>query len=450
MILSGIIPESMLELLQKAAEKVHSVDYVKIIAHYDGDGTSSAIILSKALLREHKKFHISYIKDLSPESVKARIDEDPDYLTIIVDAGSDQSSLVSSNDKIIILDHHFHSPGEFKGIHVNSRDHGVDGTKEACGATMAYLFSLTLNEKNTDLFPFFLSGAIADKQDIGGYVGLNRVLIEKLGKGFRKIRTINLAGEDLLEALSYSVDPFFGTLSGNREFSKTFLTAINIDHSKSPKDLTEDEKQKLEEKLAIELLKQGISSDALKYLETDMWVFDDLGLTSKEIAGIVDGNSKISQNGTVIQYFLGDEAVRKVCMDNWRRFKSKLIEFAKQASREMFSLTNVQYFYAPDSEMAGSIAGLLMLYYAKQDLPVIGFNSGESPITKVSARGTAKMVRNGLNLSVVVRDACASVGGHGGGHDIAAGGSIPKGKESAFLSKANSMIDEQIGNFGCE
>ncbi|MCL4314286.1 MAG: DHH family phosphoesterase [Candidatus Thermoplasmatota archaeon] len=440
----------MAESLKQAVELIKERDYVNVLAHYDGDGTSSAIILGRALLRMGIKFHISYVKELTPEAMKSRVEENIELPTIIVDAGSDQCSLLSEKKDLIILDHHFYSPYEFKGHNINARDYGIDGTKEACGATMAYLFALTADETNSDLFPFFMSGVISDKQDIGGLVGLNRKLMERFGSPYRKTRTINIAGENLLEGLSYSVDPFFGNLSGNREGTRNFLLELGIEPEKRISDLTEDEKRKLEKRLALELIKQKVSLEALKYLETDMIFFESLGFTSKEIAGMIDGNSKISQNGVVVQYFLGDSSVRQLCLDNWRKFRSKLIEFARQASKEMFSLSRIQYFYAPDSEMAGSIAGLLMLYYSNQNFPVIGFNSGDDHITKVSSRGTARMVRKGLNLSIVMRDACLSVGGRGGGHDIAAGGTIPKGKEREFLTRANAIVSEQLTDFGCK
>jgi RecJ-like exonuclease len=39
------------------------------------------------------------------------------------------------------------------------------------------------------------------------------------------------------------------------------------------------------------------------------------------------------------------------------------------------------------------------------------------------------------------------VGGYGGGHNIAAGATIPKGKEEEFLSNLEEVIKKQTG--GC-
>ena len=45
-----------------------------------------------------------------------------------------------------------------------------------------------------------------------------------------------------------------------------------------------------------------------------------------------------------------------------------------------------------------------------------------------------------------MREACASVGGQGGGHKIAAGGSIPLDKVDEFLQNLDRIIGEQISS----
>ncbi len=43
-----------------------------------------------------------------------------------------------------------------------------------------------------------------------------------------------------------------------------------------------------------------------------------------------------------------------------------------------------------------------------------------------------------------MRDAAQSVGGDGGGHDIAAGATIPAGEESAFIEAADEIVSDQL------
>jgi len=75
--------------------------------------------------------------------------------------------------------------------------------------------------------------------------------------------------------------------------------------------------------------------------------------------------------------------------------------------------------------------------------PIVAFANCEEGV-KVSARATQRLVDLGLNLAEAIRRACEKVGGMGGGHKIAAGAIIPKGKEWEFLEEFSRVVGEQI------
>lgn len=442
--LKDVIDPEFYRMLKEGAKRILEQKYVRVLAHFDGDGGSAAIILTSALRRKGIRFHLGFIKSLDGDSFRKRIEEYPDVFTVIVDAGSDQARFIEEHENIVILDHHFFQENAFKGLNINARQFGIDGTRGACGATMGFVMALAIDEANVDLMPFLLSGAISDKQDIGGFTGLNKDLFEHYGRKLKTAHTLNLEGSTLLDGITYSTDPFFLELSGKPENVKAALESLEVDAQKNIFDLSEDEKQKTAEYLAARLLQQNAGSEAIKYLESDLIRFDDLGYTSKELSTIVDGNAKVGMNSVPIIYFLGDKSQKEDMTNNWRIFKTKLIEYTYRAYKEVFEEENVRYFYAPESEMAGAISGILMLYLMKQDRPLIGFNAGNDD-TKVSSRGSRRQVQKGLNLSLVMRESAKEVGGSGGGHDIAAGAVIPRGKEKQFVETANRIIGEQLG-----
>jgi len=63
---------------------------------------------------------------------------------------------------------------------------------------------------------------------------------------------------------------------------------------------------------------------------------------------------------------------------------------------------------------------------------------------KISARGTQRLIENGLNLSKALKKVAGAVNGVGGGHSIAAGATIPKGKEEEFLTLLEEEIKDQL------
>ena len=436
-----ILNKEFYNKLKDACNLIRDEDAVRIIAHYDGDGTSAAIILMKTLMREKKKTHLSYIKSLLGEDFRKMIMEYPDLPTIVVDAGSEQIQYVPEQEKIVVLDHHFYRPSPARAININARDYGIDGTRGACGATMAMVFALVMNEKNADLIPFFVAGLIADKQDLGGISGLNKLLLEEYQAQYSLVRTTSLEGDNLLDALTYSTDPFFLDLAGKPNNVRAFLEECKLEPETNPGDVTEDQRRVLEKKLTAKLIAQGCGLQAIGYLESDMMRFRGIDFNSKELSSMIDGNARVGKNSVALQYFLGDQSVYSEMVDGWRTYKKKLVEYVHRSIREVVQLSNVQFFYSPESEMAGKISDLLMLYVVDQSKPIVGFNAGDDK-TKVSSRGTVKMVSKGLNLSAVMRNACEAVEGSGGGHDVAAGGIVPKGKEKEFIELVNRILKE--------
>jgi RecJ-like exonuclease len=76
--------------------------------------------------------------------------------------------------------------------------------------------------------------------------------------------------------------------------------------------------------------------------------------------------------------------------------------------------------------------------------PILAFARKSETETKVSGRGTGRLVGRGLDLSTVMTEAAAGVGGEGGGHDIAAGATIPAGREAEFVDHADRIVGDQL------
>ena len=73
--------------------------------------------------------------------------------------------------------------------------------------------------------------------------------------------------------------------------------------------------------------------------------------------------------------------------------------------------------------------------------PLLGLAVCDDNINiKVSARAVRDYSNEKLNLSGVIRDSAAKVGGVGGGHNIAAGAIIPLGTEKKFIEICNKNI----------
>ncbi|MHB1440576.1 MAG: DHH family phosphoesterase [Cuniculiplasma sp.] len=443
--ISDLLNNDFRGALERGKKFFQKYDYIRILAHYDGDGTSAAIILSNLLVRNGKKFHLGFVRDLSPDGFSKRIMEEPELPTIIVDAGSDQVKRVpEGHEEILVLDHHFYDNSKKDEMNINARDYGIDGTREACGATMAFIFAVFIEESNSDLLPFMISGAIADKQDISGFRGINKTLIEKYGKGIEQRHILNIEGETVLDALVYSLDPFIKNISGSLENTKKVLESLSIDINTRVDDLSRENCIKLARYIGYMLSIQGCQSEALSYIEKDE-LFLENGFSASALAKTIVANSEDGNNNIPVEFFLGNTSLKQEMIANRRKYETRLIDYISRSFKSITIEKNLQFFYAPGSEMTGAISGELMLFLVNQDKPLIGFNAGETA-TLISSRGNRRMVEKGLNLSIIMKECTAKVGGSGGGHDIAAGGSIPKGMERQFIEIADEMIGKQLQN----
>jgi len=105
-------------------------------------------------------------------------------------------------------------------------------------------------------------------------------------------------------------------------------------------------------------------------------------------------------------------------------------------------LKNIRFLKMEGGE-AGAIVSGLGIRYLFTDMPLITLNHKDDMV-KISARGNKPLISRGLDLSIAMRKAAGAVGGVGGGHTIASGGSIPPGTEEKFLSHLDWIVGEQL------
>ncbi len=108
-------------------------------------------------------------------------------------------------------------------------------------------------------------------------------------------------------------------------------------------------------------------------------------------------------------------------------------------------MEHLQYFDSGNKireTIVGIVAGMCASFM-KHDVPIIAFADSDGGV-KVSSRGNYDLIRKGLNLGNAIGEAARSVGGTGGGHDIAAGAFIPREAKNEFLKILDSKIGSQI------
>lgn len=181
------VPSKLLSTLSQAADIVRGHNFIQVFSHYDADGVSAAAIIAKTLMRAGKEFRVTLfttLNDMNMETIRHTKAE----CMIVTDLGA---SYIDKFDEmscdIVVLDHHTVISEAKRICYANPHLYGIDGMVAGCGATMAFLFSITMDENNWDLVQIAFAGIAGDRQHINGLSGLNTYLLkEGTRRGFMK------------------------------------------------------------------------------------------------------------------------------------------------------------------------------------------------------------------------------------------------------------------------
>jgi RecJ-like exonuclease len=445
------IPKDMIKRLKKAKQLVISEEgTIRIISHYDADGICAAGILCLAFLRNGIKFHVTLTRSLSDDFVKVLSGEDYP-ITILCDMGSSQlENLAKLKGHVIILDHHVAESDSTGLVHINPNLFGISGTDEMCASSLSFLFSYVIDEKNLDLAALALAGCIGDKQHLSGLSGFNVFMVKTASekKILKETKTVKLDSGKLKKSLLEGLDPFIKGMSGREDKVLEFLKNVNINPDMKIEDLSERDIRILSSAVIVKLLAQGTRSErAEDFLTTKYWL-PNWNMYATDLSNYINAAGRMDNMGSGLALCMGDEAALKLSKELRKAYKDELREgILKLEAEGPSEMKHLQFFYTNNPSLAGAHAGLGMMYLFDQEKPTITLSVLEKD-TKVSSRGTKYLVSNGLDLASALRKAAGDVGGHGGGHPIASGATIPKGKEEAFLSLVNEIVGKQLQKEG--
>ncbi len=440
------LPEQLVDDLGKGADKISSCEgSIRVFSHNDADGISAASLFSKALIRLEKPFHLTVIGEMSSEVIES-IKKERDALAVFLDIGSgDVESLDALDADVIVLDHH--KPKEYTGkvLEINAHRYGIDGTKEASGSTMAFLQAMALDRKNVDLIPLSLSGSSGDRQHIGGFSGVNGKIAE-LGEKegiILRDRGLALKRGEAASAIAGSYSPFFRGISGRKEKAEAFLKKLGLDPQKNTEEFTEGEIERLSSALMLKLLEQGCRPQVADELIVWKYFSPERNTYVSDIADELEAASKLD-GGLAVAAGLRDEQACYRAKEAREKHASEIMKALLTLEKNgAIQMENIQWFWSYGREVASAQAGIGIQYLLNQEKPVFALTEDGERL-KISARGTQYLISRGLNLTEVCREAAESVGGKGGGHNIASGCSIPAKKRKEFLATADAIVGKQI------
>lgn len=475
------VPAEMLSSARKAAAQLRSSGEVRVASHIDADGVAAAAIASAALTRAGIGHRVEFFKKLDQTAIDSLRGERSDILWF-TDLGSGSLSKIEGA-RAVISDHHVPEPAKPVGsgggqrrltdfssvVHINPHLHGVSGASDLSGAGSTFLVAAAMDSRNIDLAGLAVLGAVGDLQDQRSrrLEGLNRAILEVamsegLVEAFRDIRYFGRETRPVHKMLEFSSDPFLPRITGNEEGALGFLLELGIelkegDSWRAWADLADSEKGTIITALEDYLSSLRRKQETIDRLCGEVYVFPREPRRTplrdaKEFATLLNACGRHGRAELGLRICSGDRgdalAEGMALLRDHRSALSRALTWAKGSG--IVRMRNIQFFDAGDEiedTIVGTVAGMLLgSEGADRTVPMVAFAESteyaDTPKVKASARGTQELLARGLDLSSAMRFSAERVGGVGGGHNIAAGATIPADRKDEFLS----LLDEAVGS----
>jgi len=478
---AGPVP-ALAERAAACADRLRDADEVLLASHIDADGLTSAAVAAQALERAGIPFETVFSKQLDAEEIAAIAAKD--YETVLfTDFGSGQLDIIETYESAgeftpVIADHHQPADPDTE-YHLNPLLFDIDGSSELSGAGAAYVLARALEPAdgdNRDLAGLAIVGAVGDMQTTDGeLVGANQSIVEE-GKAAGVVETttdLSMYGKQtrpLPKMLEYASDAHIPGITNDENGALRFLDGLDVDLKDDDGewrcwvDLSEDERSTVSNELFQYAVSRKVSSERIDRLFGTAYTLTDEPKGTElrdvsEFSTLLNATARYERADVGLAVCLGyrDEALEqaRTLLSNHRKNLSEGLQYVKREG--VTDEENLQWFHAGD-EIRETIVGIIAGMAVGSDgidrgTPIIAFaektdedGDGDEPgEVKVSARATPSLTRKGLDLSVVMREASQSVGGDGGGHNVAAGATVPKGTEAEFVDLADDLVGEQLG-----
>ena len=151
--MTNSLDESLSFFKDKISDCIKSKKSISITTHIDCDGLASGSIITKALIRAGVNCTVRTSKEFSKNVLESFKTDSRDF-HVVTDLGGGFANELDKTlgENWIVLDHHQISDEEKDNQNViNSWKYGIDGGADICAGGMAYLASVALDERNSDL-----------------------------------------------------------------------------------------------------------------------------------------------------------------------------------------------------------------------------------------------------------------------------------------------------------
>ncbi|MEW6592167.1 MAG: DHH family phosphoesterase [Candidatus Hadarchaeota archaeon] len=439
---------------------------VTVMSHVDADGISAASVMARCLYSFDVPFTVRFTQPLSSEEMAA-LPVSPQDLFIFLDQGSGQldaihKSILSKGAEAVIIDHHPATSKEHPNLaQLNPHLCGLNGAKDVSASGGAYLVADALDIHFRPWAGLALVGAVGDRQEFfSEFTGANDVIAKRaLDLGLIEAGVgLRLVGRTFLpvaECIRSSTRPYIPGLSKSLAACRALVESIGINLSSKIFELQPDDERALADAIFARVGPLAANEDFQHTIWGPIYTVmtgDVVGPRDlREQAALFDacGNMKKPEVGLAVG--AGDETALEEAVALLRAVQDEMLKTLDWFKGKLAYLKQTKYFRYINSGsevnpgMVGEAISLLIESgMISMDVPVMALAETKTGMIKISARSTPGLAMKGVNMGAALEKACTDVGGYGGGHDVSAGGRVPKDKVDEFITRLDNVFGEAI------
>jgi single-stranded-DNA-specific exonuclease len=459
------MPRTEIREFQRAAEEVATFlkpkldgnTSIKIVSHADADGMAAAAILARCLYSYNVPFVVRLTLPVGPDEIAELAKEDYGMF-VFLDQGSAQMEIIhkfilAKHANVLLIDHH---PGPFLEhpnlVYLNPHTCGLNGGRDVSASGAVYSVVEQIDLRFRSLAGLAVVGAIGDRQEFpSGFTGVNETLARRavdLGliyqsEGLRLVgRTLN----PVVECLRLSSRPYIMGLSGNLGACRSLIDTLGIPHSSVLCNLGLEVERRLADAIFARVGPLATNEEFHHTIWGTLYTAttDDLvgPRDLREYATMLDACGSLQRPEIGVAAGVGDGATQADALALLSSYQEQMLRTMGWLVKNITSFRlepAFRHIYCGESVAPRMMGEALSLGIESglipTDRPVLGMVDEGSGVVKVSARSTAGLAMQGIDVGRALAKSAAKVGGHGSGHDVAAAARIPWERMDEFVKE---------------
>jgi len=447
------------------------LDDALIVFHADADGTAAAAIACLAL----RSMDVSFSARSVTQIDRAFLDSisSPARPVLFLDIGAgylEEITSILDPSKVIVLDHHEVEGDSSSVLMLNPNEHGLNGGSEVSGSGVSYLVFKNLVEDFARMNELAIVGALADMQDVGAnrsLTGLNSTIVLE-GEEMNIVRVEEdfvFFGRETLPihvAISSSSNFILPGLSGDENVALNLLRSLGIEVKTDDKwrtfnDLSQAERSRLLAGLMQYIADLGFSPESAQNLFGTIYVFEKeptgtVLRDGREFSALLNSCARMGYSAVGLAVAMGErgrmfEEAQQVSREYRTTISKSLSNLLSMPGAKVESERIILYNGEGiiDPRVLSPVASIIFSSLPKDIGKILVVTAAEGDLLKVSVRVPRSLVERGVRGSLLASNSAREAGGLGGGHDVAAGATVPRRRLHSFMEAFERNAAEQFG-----